>query len=139
MRTYNTRVAWKSFDGPLEILANSSGWPKPTIYACLNSIFLLFYLINVSFNLLTESEPKPTLPSVSINKTTSKPEENDTIILSATFKSFHDDFESIKQDLTLLTKKNALEVHGIIMDALCKGLEIHGFMDMRVCKNRNLR
>ena len=78
-------------------------------------------------------------PSLSITKPTSKPIENDTIILSATFKSFHDDFESVKQDLALITKKNALEIHGLIMDSLCKGLELHGFMDLRVCKNRNLR
>ena len=109
----------------------------PPLSCKLNFLTLLSY--KRQGYLLLGPNPKPTLPSVSINKTTSKPEENDTIILSATFKSFHDDFESIKQDLTLLTKKNALEVHGIIMDALCKGLEIHGFMDMRVCKNRNLR
>ena len=69
---------------------------------------------------------------------TSKPQvRNDSIILSATFKSFHDDFESVKQELTLITKKNPLELHELIMISLCQGLENQGFMNLRACQTRD--
>lgn len=73
---------------------------------------------------------------------TSKPQlvrndRNDSIILSATFKSFHDDFESVKQELTLITKKNPLEMHELIMISLCQGLENQGFMNLRACQTRD--
>jgi len=69
---------------------------------------------------------------------TSKPQvSNDSIILSATFKSFHDDFESVKQESTLITKKNPLELHELIMISLCQGLENQGFMNLRACQTRD--
>ena len=67
----------------------------------------------------------------------SDPQSNDSIIISATFKSFHDDFQSVKQELTLITHRNPLQVHELIMISLCQGLENQGFMNLRACQSRD--